>query len=174
MLLDCHFFVIHMWVSMKQIEKVEMDINMRLEELLSGVEQDGDFVAKGEVYEPPPLMHLDRFGYMPYPLTSVVAPLVLPHATAAPYGRGDETIVDESVRKSWQIDAESLTLEEAWEDTLFEIVTHACAGLGVEGDVEANLYKMLIYEEGGFFASPRYRKTRSNVRNARGGVALRS
>lgn len=72
----------------------------------------------------------------------------------APFGKGLETVVDESVRKVWQIDANLLTISQKWlQSSLPKLVASYTAQLGVSRTlvVQAQLYKMLLYEEGGHF-----------------------
>ena len=75
----------------------------------------------------------------------------------APYGRGAQTILDRSVRDCWQLSPEKFSVGGAvWEETFGRILSCAAEGLGYPVDtLEAELYKFLIYEEGGFFASHR-------------------
>ena len=42
-----------------------------------------------------------------------------------------------------------------WADDLAQIVRHVTQGLGVSGLVEAELYKLLVYDTGSFFISHR-------------------
>jgi 2OG-Fe(II) oxygenase superfamily len=85
-------------------------------------------------------------------------------ATRAPYGRGEATLYDESVRKAWQVDASMVTVGDGgiWENTLKEVVCQACLELGITTTgfhatrkVHANLYKLLLYEVGGHFTPHR-------------------
>nr|WP_314622197.1 2OG-Fe(II) oxygenase [uncultured Noviherbaspirillum sp.] len=77
-------------------------------------------------------------------------------ATRTPYGRGEETVVDAEVRRTWQIDADRLHLGgRHWQQTLDAIVAQAAAGLGVAEPVSAELYKLLIYDTGSFFVEHR-------------------
>ncbi len=73
-------------------------------------------------------------------------------AEAAPYGRGTEPVLDHDHRRTWQIDASQFSLHgDAWRRDLDNIVHRAVQGLGVKGKVEAQPYKLLIYDEGCFF-----------------------
>jgi 2OG-Fe(II) oxygenase superfamily len=77
----------------------------------------------------------------------------------APFGKGTETVQDDTVRKAWQMDAAQVTLGggEAWNETLQSIVDGACHDLGFSTrriqqlGIHANLYKLLLYETGGHF-----------------------
>ena len=75
--------------------------------------------------------------------------------TQAPFGRGAETMVDTSVRLCRQVEAAEVELGEGWDAVVQRQAQKYCTMLGAqkEGEelVEARLYKMVLYEEGGFF-----------------------
>jgi predicted 2-oxoglutarate/Fe(II)-dependent dioxygenase YbiX len=84
-----------------------------------------------------------------------VAPLRA-RAQLAPFGRGEQTVIDTAVRRTWQIDADQITLAgRNWAQTLGGIVGRAADGLGVPEPVNAQLYKLLIYDTGSFFIEHR-------------------
>lgn len=64
-------------------------------------------------------------------------------------------MVDESVRKTWQIDAGEIQfLNQAWQRCLDQTVEHVTRELGIAGgsiNVRAEFYKMLLYEAGAMF-----------------------
>jgi 2OG-Fe(II) oxygenase superfamily len=98
--------------------------------------------------------HCGRFWAAVEPLKAV--------CVKAPFGRGTETLYDETVRRAWQVDASQITLGgEEWDDHLQLVVVKACYELGFSGerienlDVHANLYKLLLYETGGHFTPHR-------------------
>ena len=126
-----------------------------LSNILRGVEHDGDFFARGALAGAPPLMTIEGVGELAYPLLPIQAEALRSCATRAPYGSGEETLVDEQVRRSWQIEPGRVTLEPAWAERLEALTGEATRGLGVTGEVEARLYKVLLYEEGGFFVPHR-------------------
>jgi len=74
-------------------------------------------------------------------------------ATQAPHGKGLETVVDTKVRNTLQIEANKVKFTNPlWAPALRSLVTTAVGALGVEGHlVKAELYKLLLYETGGFF-----------------------
>ena len=77
-------------------------------------------------------------------------------AERAPYGRGAATIVDTSVRRTWQIGRDQVKVGgKHWHGTLDRIVALATDGLGVSEPVSAELYKLLVYDKGSFFVSHR-------------------
>ena len=71
----------------------------------------------------------------------------------APYGKGMETVIDEKVRKTWQLNPSNFSINNAkWESCIKELVDNVGQKLGFDGKcVEARLYKFLLYEEGSHF-----------------------
>lgn len=65
-------------------------------------------------------------------------------------------MVDETVRKTWEIDGSRVSFSnQAWHGWLDDrVVRTAAENLGVASDpscIRAELYKMLLYEEGAMF-----------------------
>lgn len=77
--------------------------------LLTGVERPGDFYCTGteEIFSP--RLEVDGVGRVALPLLQVQAEALMAAAERAPYGRGEETVHDEKVRRTvdstWQIEA---------------------------------------------------------------------
>jgi hypothetical protein len=73
----------------------------------------------------------------------------------APFGKGEETLVDTSVRGAWEISPGDFEMRNpAWQPFLQGVVTKVSAGLGVDATgngVSAELYKLLLYDEGALF-----------------------
>ncbi|KAI4743900.1 hypothetical protein E4T50_05727 [Aureobasidium sp. EXF-12298] len=86
------------------------------------------------------------------PLGSRDALKLIEAAHQAPFGKGEETIVDTSVRNTWELSPDRFSLGEHWQSYVDSITTLACSELGVKGDgIHAELYKMLLYEGGAMF-----------------------
>lgn len=132
-----------------------MHINTSLHTLISTFKQDGDFATRGVLDDAPPLIQIEELGLLGYPITVHNAQTLRDASSPAPYGRGADTLLDESVRRGGQIEAARISLDASWQGKLDRIVHSACEGLGVKGKVNAQLYKMLVYESGGFFARHR-------------------
>jgi|SRR6516162_5621051 len=79
---------------------------------------------------------------------------IIAHAERAPYGRGRETILDTSVRSAWQLAPAKVSIRgKSWERSFQHILSAVTDGLGCTGrEVSVEFYKLLIYEEGGFFS----------------------
>ena len=70
----------------------------------------------------------------------------------APYGRRQETIVDTSVRNAWQLDASRLTIGPTIKKAVTLLVPQLANDRGCQGvTIKALPYKLVLYEEGGFF-----------------------
>jgi hypothetical protein len=73
-----------------------------------------------------------------------------------PYGRGEETVIDREVRRTWQVDFAKVRIGgRDWEKTLAGLVADIALGLGVSEPVAADFYKLLVYDTGSFFVDHR-------------------
>ncbi|KAG2489506.1 hypothetical protein HYH03_011958 [Edaphochlamys debaryana] len=103
-------------------------------------------------------MSIGDLGDIDLPLPRTDACAMLYVSSAAPFGLGSKTVEDQSVRRGQQLDA-SLVELDGWEQTLQHITQLAVDALGIQGPdalgVEARLYKLLMYEEGGHFLEHR-------------------
>jgi len=127
-------------------------INNDLADLLGSVKTPGDFHAAGVCAMHTPLLQVDGVGPIALPLLTAQAEQLIAVAERAPYGRGEQTLLDTDVRRTWQIAAERVSIEgPRWQTALQSIVERAASGLGAGAGVVAELYKLLIYDEGGFF-----------------------
>ena len=124
--------------------------------LLTGVERPGDFYTGGteEIFSP--RIEVDGVGPVALPLLQVQIEALMAAAERAPYGRGEETVYDEKVRRTWQIEAGRVHIGgRHWAQSLDAMVAKAAEGLGVAGPVQAEFNKLLAYGEGDFFVSHR-------------------
>jgi len=125
-------------------------------EIVQSIERPGDFYMSGTAEIPLPGLEIDGVGPVALPLLPAQARQLMDVAEQAPYGKGDQTLVDLAVRRTRQIDAADIRLtSKLWPKTLERIVERAKDGLGVTGPVDAELYKLLIYDTGSFFVSHR-------------------
>jgi predicted 2-oxoglutarate/Fe(II)-dependent dioxygenase YbiX len=131
-------------------------ITTDLAELLSTIKRPGSFYATGTTEIFAPQLEVEGVGPISLPLLPVQVEQLVAVAEQAPYGRGEETLVDPEVRRTWQINADKIRLKgRHWPQTLESIVDRAAEGLGVTDLVNAELYKLLVYEEGCFFVDHR-------------------
>jgi hypothetical protein len=131
-------------------------IGAALLERLESVERPGDFCTGGLRTIFMPAIDVDGVGRIALPLLPAQAKALAAIAEAAPYGRGADTIVDSSVRKTWQIDPGKVQIGgRQWDKTLADLVADVADGLGVTEPVAADFYKLLIYDAGSFFVGHR-------------------
>ena len=136
---------------------LEYGSDASIEDLLRPIDRPGDFCVHGKLYAPMPRLEVEGAGMLAFPVPEAQFRALIGAAGRAPYGRGPETVVDTSVRDCWQIGAEQVSLSGgAWPETFAEILDRCASGLGCPVErVEARLYKLLIYERGGFFSPHR-------------------
>ena len=132
------------------------DIADDLAAILQTIRRPGDFHTSGTFDLRLPEIAIEGFGVLALPVLPDQARRLVAVAERAPFGRGQETIVDADVRRSWQISPEHVRVSgKRWANALDEVVARAASGLGVSDDVEAQFYKLLVYETGGFFVDHR-------------------
>jgi 2OG-Fe(II) oxygenase superfamily len=142
------------------LQYIEIEYNQELkplEAVLSGVKQPGDFFVCGAMEMPMPRVEVEGAGTLSFPVPDAQIAAIVRRATRAPYGRGQETIVDTSVRNVWQIAPGKIKIDgKSWEANFEIILSKAKAGLGCgDATVTAELYKLLVYDRGGFFLAHR-------------------
>jgi len=131
-------------------------INAALAAILQTVRTPGDFFAAGACALHLPLIEVEGIGPIALPLLPAQAAQLIAAAERAPYGRGADTLVDTSVRRTWQISADHIRIRgRHWPAMLDGIVERAAMGLGAGVGVEAELYKLLVYDEGSYFLEHR-------------------
>ncbi|CAK0760425.1 hypothetical protein CVIRNUC_002770 [Coccomyxa viridis] len=129
-----------------------------LEKLLSGVEHSGDFATQGvEKKHPAPGLWVDGMGCIALPLLAPQATQLKGVCEQAPFGRGEKTLVDKTIRNALQLSPEQFQLKNTeWASYVEEIASKACNSLGVPPKaVTAELYKLVLYEAGSFFVPHR-------------------
>src|SRR5690349_11727843 len=128
-----------------------------LAEVLAGVKRPGDFYVSGSLVAPLPRLDIEGVGTISFPLPEVQARDIIRQAERAPYGKGEQTLVDPKIRKVWQVAPSQIRLSgTAWPATFETILAQVTQGLGCQqAPVTAELYKLLLYDAGGFFVSHR-------------------
>jgi hypothetical protein len=133
----------------KQVQSV----HGKLLEALSEVDRPGEVCTGGD--RPLTLPGLDVAGLGPVrlPLGTMQARRLIKLCRLAPYGKGTETVVDTDVRRVWELDPDQFQLTNPkWNDLVTSIVKDVQQALGLEGrKLTAQLYKLLVYEQGSFF-----------------------
>ncbi|KAB8224116.1 hypothetical protein BDV33DRAFT_227489 [Aspergillus novoparasiticus] len=137
-------------------ENDAIDIKKGLNLVLDKVRSTGSFMTSANIDTAVnPGLYIPDVGNIGLPISTEHAKAMIQSCHPSPYGKGTETLVDESVRKSWQLDASQFALQNPrWQLQVGNFVDKAITGLGLTANGEedkAELYKLLIYEEGAFF-----------------------
>ncbi|KAI0080855.1 hypothetical protein K474DRAFT_1636833 [Panus rudis PR-1116 ss-1] len=138
-------------------EDLDMDIREELEDVLSsGLESTGSFSFKKAYPEAPnPALNVAPLGTVGLPLSTREAEALKTVAQQAPFGKGTRTVVDTSVRDTWEIDGSQVSFKNPqWATFMTEVVKHVCQALGVNIAASAprcEIYKLLLYQTGSHF-----------------------
>jgi hypothetical protein len=129
------------------------DKDKKIIDCLKEIKGFGSFACSGIQPFVFPGLEVAGVGELSYPISEQQARELIKIARKAPYGKGSETLFDNEVRSAWEIDATTLKFHGAkWIEFLNKVLGAVKKGLGIQEDeVNANLYKMLIYEKGDFF-----------------------
>jgi hypothetical protein len=128
-------------------------ISERLLRALDRVDRPGSFCMQGSAPAVLPGLDIRDVGPVGFPLTVKQAKEIKKHCEQAPYGKGEQTLVDTRVRRVWQMMPDRFQLTNPdWPAFLAQTVKTVQEELGLENQkLEAQLYNLLLYEKGSFF-----------------------
>ena len=99
-----------------------------------------------------PGLTVEGLGAVKLPLKPKTVKALVASCQVATYGKGTRTLVDTRVRKTFELDPAKFRLSDEWNSAVAQSTRHAAEQLGLPSDqLEAKLYKLLVYEKGGFF-----------------------
>jgi predicted 2-oxoglutarate/Fe(II)-dependent dioxygenase YbiX len=129
---------------------------MKISEVLASAdEQAGEysFGGVGDTLPAPPGLLVGGVGMLRFPLGETQAQELIAQCKKSPFGHNMDTKMDESVRKSWQLQPDQLELKNpSWQTGIAELTEQIARRLGYKGvPLQAVLYKLLVYGEGGHF-----------------------
>lgn len=130
---------------------------LHLLDLLELTESSGKFAANGHFCTQAPGLWVDGLGFVGLPLIASQAKALIALCEQAPFGRGEETVTDTSIRNCWQLDASKFEVRNVvWHSAVERAAAHVAHDLGLGGsEVVAEPYKLLVYEQGSFFVRHR-------------------
>ncbi|KAK5134948.1 hypothetical protein LTR08_005899 [Meristemomyces frigidus] len=142
--------------SEDELEELTIDeAKTTLCEALDGIEAAGDFATFGTFKQAiDPRLVVDGLGPLQLPLTEGDARRIIAKSHQAPFGHGTRTIVDQAVRRTWELNANEFYITNpAFWQAQQEAVRAVCKGLGLEANqrIAPQLYKLLLYEKGALF-----------------------
>lgn len=125
----------------------------QLRQALERIDRPGSFCASGSVPVVLPGLEVEGLGPIGLPLTEGQANELKKHCQQAPYGKGEQTLIDTSVRRVWQLKPDRFALTNPdWGPLVRQIVHQVQEELGLEMQkLESQLYDLLLYEPGSFF-----------------------
>ncbi len=110
------------------------------------------FAVSGELPVADPGLVVEGLGRVPVPLKRGAVKALIAACQVAPYGQGTETLVDTRVRRTFELDPSRFRLGAEWNSAIADATRTIADVLGLPADrLEARLYKLLVYEKGGFF-----------------------
>ena len=120
---------------------------------LQQIKRPGAFCTFGSIDPCFPGLEVSGVGPIGLPLTEGQAKELINQCSQAPFGKGEQTIVDTKVRRVWQLEPQQFkTSNLEWDIKMNDLVQNVQDKLGLgETDVSCHLYKLLLYEEGSFF-----------------------
>jgi hypothetical protein len=131
----------------------QLDFHGKLLSALGEVDRPSTVCTSGDMPLTMPGLEVDGLGALSLPLSKTQARKLIKQCRQAPYGKGTETLVDTDVRRTWELDPDRFQLTNPkWEELIEKIVANVQRELGLEDrKLTAHLYKLLVYEKGGFF-----------------------
>ena len=127
----------------------------RLEDAFETSESKGSFACYGLCDSMNPGLEVEGTGLIGLPLSDREAEALKSVSHKAPFGKDSETIIDDSVRKTWEINADMVRLANPkWNEyVLRTLMPRICNELGLEPGfgIRPELYKLLLYDQGAMF-----------------------
>ncbi|KAL8817250.1 MAG: hypothetical protein Q9223_003887, partial [Gallowayella weberi] len=131
------------------------DIKLSLDQTLSQFKTFGSFATSGKIPgDVSTGLSIQGVGRIAFPLIEYQAKQLVQACHRAPFGKGSQTVVDQNVPKTWELNPDQFELlNPAWPAVMDNLTKTISKELGCasEVSVKANLYKLLLYEEGAFF-----------------------
>ncbi|GAA0372717.1 2OG-Fe(II) oxygenase [Streptomyces blastmyceticus] len=126
----------------------------QLAELLDDSERRGDFSTRVEMPAHALRIEVDGVGELPLPLRAPVTRKLIAQARQARFGLGEQTLADTSVRDTWEITPDRITLGGPdWQRTLSGVLDAVRTALGLPPTtvLRAEPHALLVYGKGQFF-----------------------
>jgi len=138
--------------SLDPCEVFRDDVNSHI----NSIRSSGSFATSGIIRNLVlPGLSVDPTHQIGCPLSAEGALAIKRVGRLASFGIGTETVLDVTVRSTWEVDAENIRfLNPYWQDHIATIVVEVSRELGIEDtqpNIHAKFYKMLLYEQGSMF-----------------------
>lgn len=132
------------------------DLKKSLSDAISASIRAANFCCGGTMPNVDPCIEVDNVGALKLPLKPKAVKSLLEQCQLAPFGKGTKTLVDTKVRKTFELSPERFRLSDQWNLQVDDVVANVASELGLPPDeLQAELYKLLVYKDGGFFVPHR-------------------
>ena len=131
-----------------------VDVRDRIGVLLTAAAGRGSFSAVQTAPADDLVLEVRGVGPVELPVSEEQARQLCALGRSAPYGKGDQTLVDPTVRNTWEIPTSRVKIDKRrWAKTLAPVLERLRADLGLPDGctLEAELHSMLVYAPGQFF-----------------------
>lgn len=132
-----------------------MDVSTSVEWLSNAIAEASKaarFCIDGCLPAVDPGLEIEDLGRITLPLKRGVAKQIIARCQISPYGKGTQTLVDRKVRSASELDPQWFRLGDEWNSQVANTTREVGEQLGVPAEqLEARLYKLLVYERGDFF-----------------------
>lgn len=125
----------------------------RIAQLLTGAESTGSFTAETSAPAAGVTLSVAGVGPVRFPVGAAQERKLVSVARPAMFGLGEATLIDPSVRDTWELTAEQVSLGGNWERVLEEALVEVHEGLGLPrgARLRAELHALLVYGPDQFF-----------------------
>lgn len=143
-------------------------IRYELEDIPADAETSGSFLTSGSFDNGVnPGLEVPGVGLIRLPLSADDAKAIIQSCHRSPYGKESETLVDDSVQKSWELNADQIALRNpAWQkqiQTLLAGRLRPWPGCPATGDPGRTLQAAALRGRGLLPPTPGFRESRRNV-----------
>ncbi len=134
-------------------------------EILYTIERPGDFCASGTIDPCFPGLDIENVGTIGFPLTEYQAKEIIRQCSKAPFGRGEQTVVDSKVRSTWMLEPNQFLFKNPqWDRHVKGVVETVKEQFGLSNStISHELYKCLLYEKDDFFSIHRDTEKTENM-----------
>jgi predicted 2-oxoglutarate/Fe(II)-dependent dioxygenase YbiX len=122
--------------------------------LLRGGDSTGSFSVETSAAAAGVTLSVEGIGPVKLPVGAPQERALVSVARPAMFGLGEQTLTDASVRDTWELSADQVSLGGAWDQILEEALIEVHEGLGLPrgARVRAELHALLVYGPDQFFA----------------------
>ena len=133
-----------------------MELHTLVKRLATGeaaAERNQSFSVGGPVPGVLPCLQVPGVGLVGWPLKMATAKKLIAVCQPAPFGKGEQTLIDTSVRDTFELAPDQFSITNPqWNQAIQRMLGPIAIKLGLPAErLVPQLYKLLIYKTGGFF-----------------------